>query len=364
MYHVKRFILSIIYLLGSASAVLNAGNVGVNLRPSYIMPTHGFYNGWNPSNKALRTALNADFQYTFSSVGSSAYQGVGVGIHSFFADDLLGTPLSFYILQGAPLLHICDGLTLGYEWNFGLSAGWKDNGIVTVSPINAYINVAALFNWKIDRYWSILFGPEYTHFSNGDTMFPNGGANTINIRIGARYNIAGDNEDGVEKIFMSDKKKHRFAENLTYDLTAFGAWRADRYINNEGAMVIDNKAYAVAGLHFNPLYHFNDYLSAGASLDMMYDASANRHFNKSSVKHCSAGLSVRGELAMPIFSVNVGAGYNLLRSGPDLKGFYGIFSLKAFITDHFYVNVGYRLGQTNYAHNMMYGLGWRFRKPL
>ena len=359
----KRFSLTLICALGLASAVLNAANVGVNLRPGYVLPTHGFYNGWNPQKKAVRSALSADFQYTFSSSGSMAYQGAGVGVHSFFADDLLGNPVSFYILQGAPLLQICEGLTLGYEWNFGLSAGWKDNGSVTVSPINAYINVAALFNWRINGYWSLLFGPEYTHFSNGDTMFPNGGVNTVNFRVGARCNISGDNGDGVEKIFKSDKDKRRFAENLTYDLTAFGAWRADRYINSDGGLVIDNNAYAVAGLHFNPLYHFNDYLSAGASLDLMYDGSANRHFNMSGIKHCAAGLSVRGELTMPIFCLNIGAGYNLLRSGPDLKGFYGMFSLKAFLTESLYLNVGYRLGQANYAHNMMFGLGWRFRKP-
>lgn len=350
-------------MLTLASAVLNAGNVGLNVRPGYVIPSHGFYNGWNPQNKAIRYALSSDLQYTFSLSGSRVYQGAGIGMHTFFADDMLGTPAIFYILQGAPLLRICDNLTLGYEWNFGLSGGWKENGAVTVSPINAYINVAVLFDWHINRYWSFIFGPEYTHFSNGDTKFPNGGANTTNFRIGARCNISGDNEDGVERIFKSDSENRRFAKNLTYDLTAFGAWRADRYIDIDGALVIDNSAYAVAGLNFNPLYHFNDHLSAGASLDLIYDASANRYFNRGWVKHCAAGVSIRGELAMPIFSVNVGAGYNMLRSGPDLKGFYGLFSLKAFLTGSLYLNVGYRLGQTNYAHNMMFGLGWRFRKP-
>lgn len=346
-----------------ASVALNATGAGVNLRPGYVMPTHGFYNGWNLQKKAIRSVLSSDVQYVFSSVGSKSYQGAGVGVHSFFADDMLGTPVSFFIIQGTPLLQICKGLTLGYEWNFGISAGWKDNEAVTVSPVNAYINIAALFDWRINRYWSILFGPEYTHFSNGDTKFPNGGANTVNFRFGARCNISGDNQDGVEEIFKADKSDSRFEENLTYDLTVFGAWRADRYIDNEGTLVIDNKAYAVTGLQFNPLYHFNKYLSAGASLDLMYDASANRHFNISWIKHCSVGVSVRGEIEMPIFSINIGAGYNLLRCGPDLKGCYGLFSLKAFLTESLYLNIGYRLGQTNYAHNMMFGLGWRFRKP-
>lgn len=346
-----------------ASPCLHAGNVGVNLRPGYVIPTHGFYNGWNPQNKAIRNALTADFQYTFSSLARHAYQGAGVGVHTFYADEMSGTPVSFYILQGAPLFRVCEKLTFGYEWNFGISAGWKNNGLVTVSPVNAYINVAVLFDWHINGYWSLIFGPEYTHFSNGDTMFPNGGANTLNFRIGARCHIEGNNDEGVEKIFEHQSEKRRFGDNISYDLTAFGAWRADRYIDNAGDLVIDNNAYLVTGVQFNPLYHFNDYLRAGASLDLIYDASANRHFNKCGIKHCAAGISVRGELAMPIFSVNLGAGYNLLQCGPDLKGFYAVFSLKAFINDHLYLNVGYRLGQTTYAHNMMFGLGWRFRKP-
>ena len=141
--------------------------MGVNVRPSYIMPTHGFYNGWNPSGKALRVAADLDVQYSFSYKGSGAYQGAGAAVHTFFAHKLIGTPATIYIFQGAPLARISDNMTIGYEWNLGLSAGWKNNGIVTVSPLNAYINVAALFTWHTGKYWDIVFGPEYTHFSNG-----------------------------------------------------------------------------------------------------------------------------------------------------------------------------------------------------
>ena len=335
----------------------------INLRPSYVVPTHGYYNGWNTSGKPLRTAFSGDIQYTFSSQGHFAYQGAGIGVHSFFAHDLLGTPVSIYLLQGAPLLQVCKGLRLGYEWNFGLSAGWKNNGTVTVSALNAYINVAALFDLRISDYWSLMFGPGYTHFSNGDTKFPNGGANTLNFRIGAKYNLQGNNDEGVERIFPPETHKKAFKDNISYDLTALGGWRADRFIDDERNLVIDNSAYTLIGLQFNPSYHFNEYLSLGPSLDLVYDASANRNFNKGFLSHCAVGVSARGEISMPIFSVNVGGGYNVLQSGPDLKGFYGIFSLKAFLTEKLYLNVNYRLGQTSYAHNMMFGIGWRFRKP-
>ena len=359
----KRILLILICLLGTALHQADAGNVVINLRPSYVVPTHGFYNGWNTSGKPLRTAFSGDIQYTFSSQGHFAYQGAGIGVHSFFAHDLLGTPVSIYLLQGAPLLQVCEGLRLGYEWNFGLSAGWKNNGTVTVSALNAYINVAALFDLRISDYWSLMFGPGYTHFSNGDTKFPNGGANTLNFRIGAKYNLQGNNDEGVERIFAPEPHKKAFKDNISYDLTALGGWRADRFIDDERNLVIDNSAYTLIGLQFNPSYHFNEYLSLGPSLDLVYDASANRNFNKGFLSHCAVGVSARGEISMPIFSVNVGGGYNVLQSGPDLKGFYGIFSLKAFLTEKLYLNVTYRLGQTSYAHNMMFGIGWRFRKP-
>ena len=361
---VKRIIpIVICILLGTAYHEVDAGNLTVNLRPSYVVPTNGFYNGWNPSGKPLRAAFSCDVQYTFSSPGHHAYQGAGAGVHSFFAHDMLGTPVSVYVLQGAPILQVCRGFRLGYEWNFGLSAGWKNNGVVTASPLNAYINVTAVFDLRINAHWSLIFGPGYTHFSNGDTKFPNGGANTVNFRIGTRCSIHGENEDGVERIFVCASEKTSARERISYDLTAAAGWRADRYTDTAGKLVIDNRAYAVAGVQFNPLYHFNDYLSAGPSLDMIYDASANRNLRKGVIKHCSLGVSARGEIKMPIFAVNVGMGYSLLRYGPDLKGLYGIFSLKAFLTEKLYLNVTYRLGQTPYAHNMMFGLGWSFRKP-
>ena len=344
--------------------------IGFNARPSYIMPTHGFYNGWNELGKTLKAGGNIDFQYGFSVLGRSAYQGFGLGMHSFGSHELMGTPASLYLFQGAPLFSFSDRLTIGYEWNLGLSAGWKDNGIVVVSPLNIYINVAALLRWNINDTWEVVAGPEYTHFSNGDTCFPNGGANTINFRLGARRYFAFE-EPAVktERIFGEDISKSKFSEKVSYDLMAFGSWRADRTIV-DGELLIINESFPVAGLSFNPLYHFNDYLSAGVSLDMIYDGSADLQVSVMEdetivydrpdlISQSAAGLSARAELKMPIFAVNIGIGYNLLHKGQDLDCLYGMFALKAFVTDMLYLNVGYRLSSVLYSHNLMFGLGIR-----
>lgn len=326
-----------------------------NLKPSYIIPTHGFYNGWNPQDKPLRIGGAADVRYSFSQAGRGVYQGVGIAVHTFGSHQMLGTPTTVYIFQGAPLALLTERLSIGYEWNLGLSAGWRNNEVVTASPLNIYINVAALFTWSVTDRWDVVFGPEYTHFSNGDTSFPNGGANTVNFRIGAKRRFSPAAEIHTEKIFTAGNP---LARRMTYDLILYGGWRADRSTSG-GHLNIINKPFPVAGLNFNPLYHFNSYWSAGAALDLMYDRSANSD-SDDFLSHVAAGLSARAELEMPIFAVNVGVGYNLFHKGQDLEGLYGMFSLKTFLSRSLFLNLGYRLGAVNYSHNLMFGLGWRF----
>ena len=349
-------------------------SIGINVRPSYVMATHGFYNGWNPSGRVLRSGGTADVQFAFSNGGRGAYYGAGIAVHTFGANDMLGTPATFYIFQGAPLALICRNLAIGYEWNLGLSSGWKDNGIVTVSPMNVYINVAALFTWKINRYWDCIFGPEYTHFSNGDTRFPNGGANTINFRLGAKRHIFSSEKLNVENIFQPGSSECSFKERISYDVSAYGGWRADRSVD-KGKLHIFNQAFPVACLNFNPLYVINRYISAGPSVDLLYDRSANLVVDAQDDKvtfsyprvidQTSVGLSARAELKMPIFAVNIGIGYGLQignhnRCHSDLNAFYGIFALKAFTTDRLYLSISYRLSSVLYSHNLLFGIGWRF----
>lgn len=336
------------------------------------MPTHGFYNGWNPAHKPIRTGGTADMQFGISDPSGGVYQGFGVAAHTFFADDLLGTPATLYLFQGAPLMSLTESLALGYEWNLGLSCGWKDNAAVTVSPLNVYINVAALFTWRLDRYWDMTFGPEYTHFSNGDTKFPNGGANTINFRVGVRRRFQPAETITPERIFAADSERKGITERLSYDLTLLGGWRADRTIDKDGLHIF-NKAFPTASLSFNPLYSFNGYFAAGPSLDLVYDRSADLLVSEGSIleypsflQQTSAGLSARAELRMPIFAVNIGIGYSLPLTDytrySDLKALYGIFSLKAFMTRRLFFNISYRLSSVLYSHNLLFGVGWRFGK--
>ena len=71
---------------------------------------------------------------------------------------------------------------------------------------------------------------------------------------------------------------------------------------------------------------------------------------------------------MPVFAVNIGAGYSFVMARPqnivkpELHGLYGVFSLKAFVSSRIFLNISYRLSVVNYSHSLMYGIGYRFEK--
>ena len=148
---------------------------------------------------------------------------------------------------------------------------------------------------------------------------------------------------------------------MSYDLFIYGAWRADRYIHEHKLQII-NEPYAVAGLTFNPLYRLNRYFCIGPGLDIMLDRSTdlNKETATLPLSHQTAlGLSAKAELTMAYFSINLGAGYNVLNRTNDLKGFYTTYNLKAFVSHKLFLTMGYRLGTVNYAHNLMFGVGVR-----
>ena len=141
-----------------------------------------------------------------------------------------------------------------------------------------------------------------------------------------------------------------------------------------GGNVIAPGSFAVAGVNFAAMYDLNRYFRGGLSLDMQYDESANldRHhadgsygdhvkFYRQPFADCfAAGLSLRAELTLPIFSINVGLGRNIIANGPDTRIFYQTLALKAHVWRNAFIQVGYQLSEFHLPNNLMFGLGYTF----
>ena len=89
------------------------------------------------------------------------------------------------------------------------------------SKINAYINLGFFLNWQLNSQWSLTAGMDFTHYSNGNTHYPNSGVNPIGGRVGIVRTFG----DGVTTV--QGFKSLSIKPYISYDLVVYGATRKE-----------------------------------------------------------------------------------------------------------------------------------------
>lgn len=363
--------------------------VGLDIRPSYVFPTHDFFKGMNNNGKKINSTFSGHLKYGFkfspdSKMGKLypyAIQGIGVGYNTFYNSKEIGNPIAVYVFQTSRIATVSPKLSVDYEWNFGASFGWKKydvennpNNMVVGSKINAYINLGFFLNWQVAANTNLKAGIGITHYSNGNTNYPNAGVNTIGASVGITRSFggSGSNNGTPGKIY-----RPLFDRYISYDLIVYGATRKKGVFPENNSPLLVPGSFGILGLNFNPLYNISRYFRAGLSLDIQYDESANigkhianefipstpedlKFFRPPFKEQFSTGLSVRAEIVMPIFSINLGIGKNFICKGSDTNSFYQTFVLKTNITKNIFLHTGYQLYRFKDPNNLMLGIGYRF----
>lgn len=356
--------------------------IEVEAVPGQIIHTNAFLKGNNPEVRTMNHSFLAKLKYAFAPPENSeqalvykgVYQGVGLAIHDF--NPQLGNPVSAYIFQGATIKALTSRLSLNYEWDFGLTYGWKahdweknpENRVIG-SKTTAYIDVDLYLRWMLSKNWDLNIGASVTHYSNGNTSIPNAGLNVVAAKAGIAYYI---NRHRMlpKPAVISPAEKY-----WLWDLTLYGAWKK-KGVNAEAGTYALPGTYGVVGFTLNPLYHVNHWLNVGASLDGSYDGSANMEIGSWALSKsyqsvtesdiCDAswyrkialGLSGRVEFVMPYFTINFGIGHNFVNATTrDMEGFYEILALKINLFRQTYLHIGYSLYDFYYPDNLMLGIG-------
>ncbi len=360
---------------------------GAEFHYGYVFPTHAFLKGDNMSGTPVRKSAAVHLKYSFrfgpgTSFGRAyphTWQGIGLAYNDFFNRSEVGCPVSLYVFQNSRIAEIFPSVSLGYEWNFGASFGWRKHdeisnpyNLVVGSGANAYISLGLFIDWNIRGGWNLLAGADITHYSNGNTSYPNGGVNLLEGRMGMTYSFG--QEESLRRA-GPDRETPRFSRHFSYDLVLYGALRTKGFFLPGGDPYIVPGKFGVAGLNFNPMYNFSRFFRAGLSLDLQYDESANikdhianDNYYDSELKfhrppfgeQFGAGISVRAELVMPIFSINIGIGRNIICRGEDTDSFYQMLILKAHITRSLFLHAGYQLYRFKDPNNLMLGIGYTF----
>lgn len=335
----------------------------------------------------VNTSIPLNLKYSFSFTNpdikhylSGGYQGVAVGVMNFGglqgrgiskSTHNIGYPVLTYIFQGGPFHKFNEKLNIGYEWNFGAAFGWKPYSVanecfnLTVgSRVNAYLSLALNLNWHLTDHTDLFAGVAVSHFSNGNTSFPNPGVNEFGVRVGMRFSL-NPPSDGYPKA-TPDSVKHRL---LRYDISAWGAPRKRVYKGGETPVLLKGH-YACAGISFSPMFRLNSWWRVGPSLDLQWDESSDlkRNYVEGSTtedikftrpnffRQVTVGISAHGELRMPIFGVNIGCGYNLVAPWEN-RGSYQNITLKTYVCESVFINIGYQLRNFQQQSSLMLGAG-------
>lgn len=368
--------------------------IGAEISPALVPGTSSYLDGYNPECKPIDASLSGSIRVDFSfcpdtRVGMlyrGAYQGIGISLGSYADDGVLGTPVSAFVYQGAPIARFSNRLWLGYEWQFGAAFGWRhsneeklDNNAVVSTAVTAHMGLGVKLHYKFSDKWQMSVGIGANHYSNGNTSWPNAGVNTIGASIGIARVINPDNDvmsvNATREKEYSEIKKEADRHCWLYDIMVFGAWR--KRIVNVGEPVESKLIpgrFGILGIQLSPMYRLDRRFAIGPALDVQWDESAglapywiNESYDDNIMferppfgKQLSVGLSGHAELTMPIFTINAGLGYDFVCPNGN-KRFYQSLALKTFITKKLYLNVGYRLGSFKEPQNLMLGFGIRLQ---
>lgn len=342
--------------------------------PATIFHTNDFLRGGNEETRTMNHDMTFTLKYAFmnhdevrpGSIHQGTYQGVGLARHEF--NRWLSNPISVYLFQGAPIINFSHRVSLNYEWNLGMAFGWNaydeetnpENKVIG-SKVTAYIDVDMYLRWMMSRYLDFNAGFSLSHFSNGNTTYPNLGLNTCGIRLGMAYYINRQMPSATPVV----RESYPSCRGLYTDVILYGAWKQGVGHQGDEYYLLPGR-YAVMGFNVNPMYRLNPWLSLGASLDGVYDRSASRENDYTEEpdhtfrRQVALGLSARSEFAMPYFSINFGVGTYLLGNRNNFRGVYEVLALKIHASRRAMVHIGYSLVDFKTPNNLMIGLGWRF----
>ncbi|MBQ8502591.1 MAG: acyloxyacyl hydrolase [Bacteroides sp.] len=367
-------------------------SIEAEARAGYIFPTNYTLKAYAPIDHLQSYHLRYAFRFTphtpQAQLYLNAYQGIGLAGYCInntkqhLPDGKLlqiGSPLAVYLFQGGTLARLSSRLSLNYEWNFGVSFGWKpydaeynsENHLIG-SKVNAYLNLGLALQYVLSKDFSLTVGVTGTHFSNGNTRYPNSGLNAVDCKVGVAYQLKSQKTPPANNV---PPQWGPFRRHISYDLTLYGSVRR-KAVGVVGGETAAPGTYGVMGFSLAPMYNLGHKYRVGISLDGILDRSANiwaeelpvalgeskaaYEFHQPDTRNQMAlGLSVRGEFVMPYFTVGIGLGGNFLGAG-ELKCFYQTLALKIDLIHNSYLHIGYNLRNFHDPNYLMLGVGYRF----
>ncbi|NDW11859.1 hypothetical protein D0T50_03020 [Bacteroides sp. 214] len=360
-----------------------------NITDGAVFPTNEFVSG----EHEIPHYASYSIKYGFSAQGDDwkdyaygmPYLGIGLYVANFYRrHDDLGVPVSLYFFQGAKLWQSKKrpGITLNYEWNLGASFNWKHydpfdnpNNIALGSTVNIHVAGNLYFKWKLSNKLDLHAGAGFTHFSNGANSLPNKGLNILSGFVELAYHF---NRKELLPDLSGLLTPPPFEKKIEHDLM-FLVTSREAKVDTTGTGLPDiytKRKFKVLGLSYSHMFRNNYRYKWGPSIEATYDESAGisawRQIHPESGKYYdrvhlgrfserfSVGISMKGEIMMPAYSMFAHLGYDIIHGSDYDKRFYQILGIKLYLKDNLFGTFGIRANNFGRAQYLYWNLGYTF----
>ncbi len=380
-------------LLVSLSA--QAQNEATLKAPSYlalginagsVLQTCNLYRNEN----AIPLYGSESIKYIFTSPGDKwqqiaygmPYYGIGVATTQFGRSEDIGNPLSIYFVQGATMYRFSRRSSINYELNLGLSTLWHPydpftnrENMAIGSTTNVHVAANIYYKLCLTKRFDLHVGGAVFHASNGSSRQPNLGINTLSGYVELAYNF--DREQQITK-YNPDLEIPEFEKHIEHDVQLIMSSTNRKMTLDENSVPhgINDHEFDVFGLNYYMMRATSFKYKYGVGAELLYDASSNasiyrRHnpiddqwyeVTRLAPLHerLSLGLSVRGEIVRPLYSIFANIGYSIYQPDRDMKRLYQSFGVKVPLQKNLYGTFGIRATNFSLAQFLYWSLGYTF----
>ena len=311
------------------------------------------------------------------------YLGVGLSGINYF-DDRLGYPWTLYMIYGGRFARITPWLSFNGELNLGYSTNWNhydrfdnEDNVAIGWKSNIYASLDLYLRFLLSKHWDAKLGFSFDHFSNGATRMPNRGINMLTPILTLGYRIH-ETEELLRNSPPFIKQRQKY--HLEYDVWAMLSVK-QIYFDGSNTQLTTNYVdyrFRIFALSYATLLTRSYKYKYGLSVDFLYDesvgAKADYILNPSDNKyyehvtlgdkkdHFSLGLSLKGEIVLPYFSVFGNMGISIIHKDDNLPRFYQMMGVKVQPQGTYFATMGIRAAYFSKAQFITWGVGYTFRK--
>jgi hypothetical protein len=261
-----------------------------------------------------------------------------------------------------------------------MSMGWKyydpfDNpeNIALGSESNVHVGYNIYLKWNATRDLDVHFGVDLTHNSNGAQRLPNAGLNLGSVFVEAVYNF---NRKRVAREYDPLLVPPKYEKHTASEILAIVSSRRVEFSTHGTGLpskYVDYK-FKVLGLSYAFLFAPNYRYRYGRGADMIYDESSGsrawRELNPRDGQYydrvklgkpherVSLGLSARGEIVLPGYTVFANMGYEVIRGNEKDPRFYQVMAVKIYLKENFFGTFGIRATRFSRAQFLFWSLGY------